>query len=59
MSAINKKEIDRMHDKKMVKTIRKRELGVSGNLVFHARVCTREQTESAVNTRNNRMFHFR
>jgi len=35
-----------MHDKKLVKTIRKRGLGVSGNLVLHARVCTREQTES-------------
>jgi len=26
-----------MHDKKMVKTIQKRGLGVSGNLVLHAR----------------------
>jgi len=40
------KEIDRMYDKKMVKTIRKRGLGVSGNLVLHARVRTHEQTES-------------
>jgi len=53
-----------MHDKKLVKTIRKRGLGVSGNLVLYARVCTREQTESrnvtgAVNTRINGMLHFR
>jgi len=40
------KQIDRMHDEKLVKSIRKRGLGVSGNLVLHAQVCTHEQTES-------------
>jgi len=50
-----------MHDKKLVKTIRKRGLGVSGNLVLHARICTREQTENvtgAVNTCSNGMLYF-
>jgi len=40
------KQIDRMYDKNLVKSIRKRGFGVSGNLVLHAWVCTREQTES-------------
>jgi len=35
-----------MHDKKLAKTIQKRGLGVSGNLVLHAQVCTHEQTGS-------------
>jgi len=54
-----------MHDKKLVKTIRKRGLGVSGNLVLYARVYVPvnkqkvENVTGAVNTHNNGMLHFR
>jgi len=54
-----------MHDKKMVKTIQKQGLGVSGSLVLHAQVyipMNKQKVENVTGvakTRNNGMLHFR